>query len=311
MRALPFRRAVAPFTIVLLASIAVATTVGAQLGAIRRAAERRVEKKADDRIGAATLIEPTFDNTTLEINAERLDRYQAAMEQRKAQQVQNRAAYEALDRRVSVTRDSAHIFDNQREREAYEASVTRYDECRSGIRTGIEAAQEKKAEDIIARMQANPMAAQNDPQMKRIMTVMQELALAQQRGDAAATQVAMAKYAEIMGGAADSVSLDRAAATRCGGRPSRPASMVRYAQHNTRADSLYKVGQELLGANTGVKGAAVGMTDIQARMFWERIASWLVGMRDDAPITKTFSRSEYDLLVARRSVLRKAWYGSE
>ena len=311
MRAPPLRRTLAPFTFVLFASLAVASTASAQLGALRRAAERRVEKKADDRIGAATLIEPTFDNTTLEITAERLDKYQAAMEQRKAQQVQNRAAYEAIDKRASATRDSARIFDNQREREAYESQVSRYDECRSGIRTGIEAAQEKKAQDIIARMQANPMAAQNDPQMKRIMTVMQELALAQQKGDAAATQVAMAKYAEIMGGATDSVSLDRAAATKCGGRPSRPASMLRYAQLNARADSLNRVGQELLGANTGVKGAAVGMTDIQARMFWERIASWLVGMRDDAPITKTFSKSEYDLLVARRSVLRKAWYGSE
>lgn len=311
MRALPLRRALALLTLVFLASIGVSSLADAQLGALRRAAERRVEKKADDRIGAATLIEPSFDNTTLEITAERLDKYQAAMEARKAQQAQNRAAYEALDKRASATRDSARIFDNQREREAYESAVTRYDECRSNIRTAMEAEQEKKAQEIIARMQANPMGAQNDPQMKRIMAIMQELTAAQQKGDAAATQAAMTKYQAMMGGATDSVSLDRAAATKCNGRPSRPASMLRYAQLNTRADSLARVGQELLGANTGVKGAAVGMTDIQARMFWERIASWLVGMRDDAPITKTFSKAEYDLLVARRGVLRKAWYGSE
>ena len=53
------------------------------------------------------------------------------------------------------------------------------------------------------------------------------------------------------------------------------------------------------------------MTSVQARMFWERIASWLAGMRQDVPITRTFTKSEYDLLTARRSALRRAFSGSE
>jgi len=52
------------------------------------------------------------------------------------------------------------------------------------------------------------------------------------------------------------------------------------------------------------------MTDLQARMMWERVQSWLNGMQKAAPITRTFTKAEYDLLVSRRSDLRKAFSGS-
>lgn len=311
MGAMPFFRAFRPLAVLTLALGSVSTPASAQFGVLKRAAERRVDQKAEDRVGAATLIEPTFDGTTLEITAERLDRYQAAMEARKAQQAQNRAAYDALDKRASVTRDSARAVDNPRERETYETATRRYDECRSGIEQAITAEQEKKVQDIVARMQANPLAAQSDPQLKRIMAVMQELAVAQQRNDPVALKAATEKYATLLGGSTDSVSLDRAAVSKCGARPAQPAGMLRNDSLNARADSLGSAAKMLLGASSGVRGSAVGMTDVQARMFWERIASWLTGMRDDAPITKTFAKGEYDLLVARRGALRKAWHGSE
>jgi hypothetical protein len=311
MRAMSSFRAVRPVAALSLALALIATPARAQFGILKRAAEKRVEQKAEDRVGAATLIEPTFDNTTLEITAERLDKYQAAMEARKAQQAQNRAAYEALDRRATATRDSARMVDNQRDREAYESASRRYDDSRSGIRQGLEAEQEKRGQALAAKAQANPLAAQNDPDIKRFMAIVQEVAAAQQRNDPVALKTATDKYATYMGGATDSASLDRATAAKYGPRPARPASMVRSDMLNTRADSLGTAARALIGASTGVRGAAVGMTDVQARMFWERIASWLSGMRDAAPITKTFSKAEYELLVARRGALRKAWYGSE
>lgn len=311
MRALPFRRALAPLCLALFVSVIATAPLSAQLGALRRAAERRVGQKAEDQANVARLVEPTFDETTVEITAERLDRFQAAMERRRDQQAQNRAAYEALNQRADATRDSAEKAGNDRERTAYESATTRYRECRYDVEKSITAAQERKSQELAARMQANPMAAQNDPKMKEIVGIMQQMAAAQQRGDAAATEALTQKFAAAMGGATDSVSLDRAAATKCGARPVRPASMVRSEQLKQRADSLGKSARDMLASASRVKGSEVGMSDRAAAMFWERIASWLVGMRDDAPITKTFSKAEYELLVARRGALRKAFSGSE
>jgi hypothetical protein len=312
MRTLPIRRAVGPIALMLLALVSFSATADAQLGGmLRRAAGKRVEQKAEDRMGAASLIDPTFDNTTVEITSERIDKFLVALEKRQAQRAQMRAAYEALDNRSSATRDSARMFDNQRDRNAYEAADRRYDECRSNIREGIEAEQQRKGQELAAKAQANPMAAQNDPTMKRFMAAMQEVAAAQQRNDQVALKAAMDKMATIMGGATDSVSLDRAAVTKCGGRPAIPASMLRYKQLNDRADSLGKAARDLNASSNSVNGADVGLTDIQARMMSERIRSWLAGMRDDAPITKTFGKGEYELLVARRGDLRKAFSGSE
>ena len=139
---------------------------------------------------------------------------------------------------------------------------------------------------------------------------MQKFAAAQQKGDPAEVQRLMTQYQALLGGIPDSASLDKAALPKCGARPVKPASMVQAAALNARADSLHVLVQGLEGSGTGVMGAAVGMTDVQAHMVWERIASWLSGMRKDAPITVTFTRAEYDELVSRRSALRKAFNGS-
>jgi hypothetical protein len=311
MRTPPIKRALAPLALAFSLSVVAAASAEAQLGTLRRAAERRVNQKAEDRVAEASLIEPTFDETTVEITADRLDKYQAAMERRKSRLEQNRAAYEALGEREHVTRDSADKADNRRDRDAYEAALSRYRTCRSGVEDGIRAEAERKGQELAMKAQSNPAAVQNDPKMREMMAMIQEISAAQARGDTAAMQAAMQKFSKSMGGATDSVSLDRAAVTKCGARPARPASMMRADQLRERADSLGRAQRGMQsGSNGGVSGSEVGMSDRAARMFWERVASWLTGMRDSAPITKTFSKSEYNLLLSRRDALRKAWSGS-
>jgi hypothetical protein len=85
--------------------------------------------------------------------------------------------------------------------------------------------------------------------------------------------------------------------------------MVRKEALEARSDSTRSAANALLKASGGVKGAEVGMTNLQAEMFWERIMSWLNGMRQDALLTRTFTKAEYDLLVARRRELRAAFSG--
>ena len=311
MRALPSSRALLSHVLVICAMMALSVPLHAQLGGLRRAAERRVGQKADDQSNVAMLVEPTFDNTTIEITAARLDTYQAAMEKRKAQAAQNRAAAEALQHRASATRDSAQELDKPAVRDAYERNASRYDECRRQVQHEQEAAMEQKTQALMAQMQANPTAAQRDPKIKEMMALMQEMGAAQARGDAAATQRTMARLQTLFGGVTDSAGIDRSAVAKCGARPVKPASMLAAAAMNARAETLERDGRALSGGGVGVRGAEVGMSDVQSRMFWERVQSWLAGMRKDAPITVTFTRSEYDLLVARRAALRKAFNGAE
>jgi hypothetical protein len=295
-----------------MAVLVVSHPAEAQLGALRRAAERRVEQKAEDRTAAANLIDPTFDATTVEITAERLDRYTAALERLKGQRAANRAKADEMQARRSALSDSANMFDNDSERNAYERATSRYSDCRSGVLRDAEAESERKAQATMARMQRDPVGAQSDPKVKEIMATMQAMSAASQRGDSVASRRAQERMMALMGvQATDSASLDRAAVGRCGARPAKPAGMVKVALYKARADSLEAQARALMSGAGGVKGAEVGMTDLQSRMFWERIMSWLNGMRQDAAITRTFSRPEYDLLVARRGALRRAFSGGE
>ncbi len=294
-----------------VALIALATPAEGQLGALRRAAERRVEQKAEDRVQVANLIEPTFDNTTLEITPERLDTYLAALKKVAAQRSANQQRYEAMQTRRSALVDSANAAGNERERQSYERADNTYRECRNSVRLAAEAAQERKGKELQARMQRDPVGSQNDPQVKQMMALVQESAAAQQSGDTAAVRRAQERMIRLFGVATDSVSLDRNATATCGARPAMPASMVRADALRARADSVEREARALMSTGGRVKGADVGMTDVQANMLWERVASWLAGMRNDAPITRTFTKAEYELLVAKRAELRRAFSGGE
>ena len=296
---------------VLLSSVGLVLPVQAQLGGLRRAVERRVEQKAEDRVQVANLIEPTFDQTTLEITAARLDRYQAAMTALRSQRAANRQRYEAMQTQRSATADSANQADNQAERTTYERASQRFADCRNDVRSAAEAEQERKTQELAGRMQRDPVGAQNDPKVKQMMAIMQAMSAAQQSGDTVAVNRAIARMTTLMGGILDSASLDKAALPRCGARPRKPASMVRAELLKARADSIEVVARQLMSTSGGVKGADVGMTDVQSRMFWERIQSFLNGIRQDAPITRTFSKAEYDLLVSRRAALKTAFSGSD
>ena len=311
MRALRTWRGHMPALLVALSTVVLSGAVEAQFGILKRAAERRVEQKVDDKANIAMLVQPTFDNTTIEITAARLAVYQAAMEKRKSQAAQNRAAIEAMYQRASATRDSANAAQVPAERDAFERNTTRYNDCRRQVTEALEATAEQKMQATMTQMQTNPSAAQTDPKLKAMFALVNEIGAAQARGDAAAVQLAQTKMMAMFSIVTDSAAIDRSAVAKCGARPVKPASMVRSAVLNARADALEQEARTLRGSGVGVRGAEVGMTDVQSRMFWERIASWLTGMRRDAPITVTFTRSEYDLLLGGGGGLRAAFSGSE
>ncbi|HYW50403.1 MAG TPA: hypothetical protein VE861_07350 [Gemmatimonadaceae bacterium] len=308
----PQRPALISAGIVLAVSVAMPVSAGAQFGgALKRAVTKKVEQKAEDRVDAATLIAPTFDGTTLELTAERLDRYTAAMQKLKGERAQNRQRYDALQQEAAGLREAAVKANNANERRAFDDAVLRHRECRDGVRDQVEAEAQKRADAIGERMQRDPAGAMNDPRVKDLNALLIEMATAQQRNDTAALDKLRDRMMVLMGGATDSVSLDKASVQKCGPRPTPPASVVKVDSLTAKAQALVTQANALLSTTGGVKGADVGMTDVQSRMVWERIQSWLNGVQEKAPITRTFSKAEYDLLVARRGALRAAFSGSE
>ncbi len=311
MRPITIRSGFVPLSLTFCVLVLSAVPAQAQLGGImRRSVERRVGQKVDDQANIAMLIDPKFDQTTLELTAARLDTYTAAMEKRKESAKADRAKADAIRERASALRDSAQKVERPKDAQAYDAASQRYGDCRGQVAQAMEQSSEARMQQIATQMQANPMAAQKDPKVKEMMSIVQQLGAAQQKGDAAEVQRLTQRYQSLFGQVTDSAALDKAAAPKCGARPAKPASMVQAEAYRSRADAAQKEADALDGNSTGVTGAAVGMTDVQAHMIWERIESWLSGMRKDAPITVTFTRAEYDELVARRSALRKAFNGS-
>lgn len=304
------RRAVPLLTIAVVAT-GYTQPAQAQLGALRRAAERRVEQKAEDRVASATLIPPVFDATTVELTAERLDRYMAAMEKLKGTRAQNRQRYDAMQTQISAAREAAQRADNPKERQGYERSADRYRDCRNDVVEALEAASEAQMTQMSQRMQRDPAGSLNDPKVKQFQSAMTTMAAAQQAGDTAGVRRATERMQGVMGMVVDSAAIDGKAAAKCGARPQKPRSMVLADSLGKHAEQLQVDANALVSTTGGVKGSEVGMTDVQARMVWERIQSWLNGVQDSAPITRTFAKAEYDLLLARRGALRKAFANSE
>jgi hypothetical protein len=305
------RRRLLPLLAAITLAASLSNTAQAQLGGLRRAVERRVEKKAeekvDDRIRAATLIPPTFDSRTVEITAERLDRYTAAMERRRVALASNRQRYDAMQGEASALREAAQQADNPAERRNYEQAESRYRDCRRDVLQAAEAENERQIEVQTARMRANAVGMQNDPKFREVMAGMQALAQAQQSGDTAAVARAMRRVQTAVGGTLDTTTIDRNAASRCGAYPGRPRSVIVSDSLSKAAAARSTEANALLRSTGSVRGSEVGLTDEQAFAMWERIMSWFNGVSDSSPITRTFTRAEYDLLLARRGALRRAF----
>lgn len=287
-------------------------TADAQFGALGRAvqrkAEQRVEQSAEDRANVAMLTDPTFDATTVEITADRLERYLAALAARSREAGARRQSAEEFELRLTALGDSARAADERGKRTDFEKTVDRYSTCRRAVRDSAEQVARKNEAALEARIRANPSAMATDPTMKRLQAIGMQLGEAQQRGDAAAVERFSAELQAVYGGPGDSASLDRLAARRCGMRPARNADLAKADAYRAREDSLRKEGGP--SRRIPLLGAPMGLTDAQARMMDERVQSWLNGMRRDAPLTTRFTRAEYDQLVARRSDIRKARSGS-
>ena len=296
--------------VVVLVLSLVTAPAQAQFGGLRRAVERKVEQSGEDRMNAANLIAPTFDNTTVEITAERLDRYVAAMQRQKVQVAQNRQRYDAMQAEAASLREAAVKADNRRDRETYDRATYSYGECRGIAREAAEAEYEREMEEFRARIQRDPVAAQKDPKMKEMFALLQQSARAYQSGDTASIARTQQRLNALMDVKNDSASLDRLALPKCGARPAKPRSIIVKDSLEARSTKLSREASALLESSGGVPGAEVGMSNLQSRMVWERLQSWLNGVQKDAPITRTFTKAEYDLLLSRRGDMRKAFSGS-
>jgi hypothetical protein len=299
-----------PLALALLSIVLLAPPAQAQFGIMKRAIESKVGEKADDKMNAASLIEPTFNSTTLEITQERLDKFMAALQDRRAHEADRRKQQEDLNVRINALRDQANKVDDRKIHMAWDQSTDRYKRCRDQVETDAGNAAQAKNEAVAKRMQANPLGAQSDPEVRKYVELMQKAAMAQQSGDTAAARRAQEQMGTLMtGGVRDSVSQDKAALPKCGERPPMPAS-VRQAQELTaQADKLQLDEKALYDAQQNVPGDKVGMNNLQAKEMEERLLAFLGGARDSAPITKTFSKNEYDLLLKNRAPLKKAFYG--
>ncbi len=299
------------------ALLAVALPLHAQFGALRRAVEQkageRVEQRADDRANVALLQPPTFDGTTVELTDAILDGYVAAYTRLGATRATRQAEADRLHALASAQEDSARAIEsrNERDRQRHERSADTWRTCADRVRDERDAAAEKAAEAFAARLQANPVAAQNDPTMRKATELMTRMAAAQSRGDGKEVERIQGELQKVLGsiGTADSASTATATRTRCGAEPATPAWVVQATALHERSRATRALANAKTASAGRPSAADLGLTDVQAAMVEERIASWLGGMRASAPLTVRFTRAEYDRLVSRRDAIRRAKRG--
>lgn len=293
----------------LVLSVLATAPLEAQLGGlIRRATERKAEEKAtekvEDRANVGMLSDPVFDGTTVELTDALLDRYVAAATKARDARAARQAESQALLDRAIAIEDSGRALENPADRQRFYDAERRWSDCADEAREAEREAAEKRMEAMQARIMANPMAAQNDPTFKKMAQLMQRMSAAQGRGDQAEVERLQGELQRTMQGmVGDSASAAKAVTAKCGARVTQPAWMLRQEALKARGDSLRRVSSAMV--TSAPTAAELGVTARQAAMVHERIASWLNGMRRDAPLTTRFTRAEYDRLVARRAALRR------
>lgn len=302
-------------------ALCAAAPAQAQFGALRRAVERKageaVEQKAEDKAGVAMLQQPTFDATTVELTDALLDKYVAGLAQVQAQRAASRAEYDRLYAIEQAQQDSAQRLwsANRADGQRYEEAKGRYDDCANRYESEreelVSAAMDKLSARLERQLTGNPMAAANDPNIRRLSEQMQRYTTAVSTGD---TIVMKKAVAELLAGQgvltpAEKAKVDRTLASVCGPAVKEPAWMVAQQALNARAQATRAARINLAQGAGRPTGAALGVSETQAAMVHERIQSWRNGMNPNAPLTVRFSREEYRRLLARRAAIEKASEG--
>lgn len=304
-----------------LAAVAllVAMPAQAQFGSIRRAVEQRAgqqaERRVEDKANVGLLQPPTFDATTVEITDALLDKYLAAYDRIRTTRASRQAEDERLVALISAQRDSVAALGraNQADERRFMDAEEKFRECSNAYEQKrdslVDAAMEKMGERLQQRLQANPMAAGNDPAVKRMMDYMDKYARAQATGDTLLLKKIQLELLATSMTPAERAAASRTLAQSCGPTPAKPAWMVQQAAIEARAQANTEKRWAAAKAAGQPTGADLGLTDVQAAMLDERIKSWQGGMRANAPLTVRFTRAEYDRLVARRGAIEKAQRG--
>lgn len=276
-------------------------------GLVRRGVEGAVGKKVNDRVEQKVaesmpveLLPPRFDETWVEITPDRFDRYQRARAAVAAESPDKLRQADALRAQGHARdADARRLWESSAgERDAYRAADERWDGCATAPLDAQSRDDESAAG--VARMQAEWMEAgmrgtvpAGMPQ--EFVPLMKQMAGASKRGDQAAVMRIQQRLMEAMQKASE--ARERAIATKkCGEPPAKPAAMVRQEALNREAEQLWMRADSLTASLKA--GARAGLTERQEAMMLERMQAFL--RRSSAPISRTFTKGEWDLLTARR-----------
>ncbi|MBX6331574.1 MAG: hypothetical protein IRY91_06990 [Gemmatimonadaceae bacterium] len=277
-----------------LAAVAVApTSAHAQFGGLIRKAKAKV---VSSEASPANSAPPRFDATTIELDADALQRVIAGLtaQQRVLAGADGADGVDAIARKrqaISAQREAIEKA-HPHAQEQYDDITRKYYDCTHPM-------YERLQQEHVAAMQTRAMS----PDAQAALVAQgQRLAAAQARGDTAAVRKIQA---EIMAPALqyaheDTIAVERA----CGKPPVKPAYLV-------QSDSLFEADARLAAQLNAVQERsqaaalqASGLTDRQFAMARERIEYYLQRAKNRHP-QQGFSAKELSALDARRAELER------
>lgn len=302
----PSRRAVAA---ALVGALLLPAAAEAQFGGlVRRGVEGAVGKKVNDKVEQKVadarpveLLPPRFEDPWVEITPERFDRYVRARAAVEAEAPDRTRQVEALRAQARARGDEGRRLweSSAAEREAHLAADRKWEDCAADALDA--ASRETESDAAAAQMQARWIQAGvngklPDDMPPEMLPVMKQMAEAHKRGDQATVLRLNQRLVEAMQKHTDAreAAIQRKA---CGARPAKPAAVARQEAITNESIAIGQRADSLLATlNAGVRA---GLDARQEAMWIERFHAFLD--RSSAPISRTFTRREWDLLTARRS----------
>lgn len=267
------------------ALVAVASPAQAQLGGLKKRAEKAVANKVAPKAAASgTRVTPTFDDAVVELTEARVAQLLTGFAA-EARAAQKNEASEAGRK----DREAAY----QREREAYERAHAAWEKKGAAW----DACMEKYRAEMTARSQQGQSFVQSTDTMK-LKAIALRIQNAQQRGDMTEARRLTDSLTSMMGKAVaqyGTADIEKRANAECGAQPEEPMRPEAPAQP--------------VSVSTLSDGSkASGIPEEQYRIARERVLAWL-SLGDDkitrGETTYAFTDSELAALNARRADLRQ------
>ena len=279
--------------------LAVPAVAHAQLGGLaKRAAQRALEKKAeqtvvDKTVGgkadeSAACRNVTFDRTTVELTAARLDGIVKALNT--VDQGPNGAKRRELRSQIEAAEARLEELRNDESLQKAEESQREYRSCRQGAFSEIVNKRVEAEGQGIMTKYAQAMRVHNE-----------KIAAAQQKGDTAKANALQDSTWQVMMTVVTPTAADSAVVQKKCGNPPRVSRRV--AERDSLAVAVREMNDELRAMDEDAEDAmlkASGLTSTQLAMARERLTSFI---RSDRPCG--YSKAEQDAIAARKEDLDK------